>query len=286
MKPTEQGYLLLTSPLGDPLRRPISPAQMRRLKQRLKDHPMREADRQMIPEDLTDIGYSREQAEHILSLLSDTPLLDAYLEKAQAENCIPLTWSTPGYPPQVLERLKAESPGSLWAKGDLSLLGHPCVALVGSRDLRDANREFAQLVGLYAAQRGYVLVSGNARGADRTAQEACLAAGGSVICVIADDLRSHRSLDRRLLLSEDGFDLPFSAQRALQRNRVIHAMGICTFVAQSSFRKGGTWSGALQNLRSRSTPLYCFDDESPAAMALQDEGATLLTLEGLANLWK
>ena len=76
------------------------------------------------------------------------------------------------------------------------LFRSPAVALVGSRELRAENRKFAAAVGYRAAEEGLTLVSGNARGADRTAQEACLAAGGRVISIVADELS--RSEERRV----------------------------------------------------------------------------------------
>lgn len=284
MKPAERGFLLLTSPMGDPLRRPLTPAAMRRLKQRLKEHPVQDPFRQMIPQDLIRLGYSPEQAAHILQLLSEEDRLMDYLYPARKQGIQVLTWLTEGYPQAVLQALKAESPGTLWAKGNISLLHRPCVSLVGSRDLHPQNAEFAAAAGRWAARKGYVLVSGNARGADRTAQSACLEAGGSVISVLADDLLSKPVPRGMLLLSEDGYDLPFSAQRAISRNRVIHAIGRYTFVAQSSFQRGGTWKGTIQNLSHGYSPVYCFDDGSAASAELIRQGAKPITIHGLDEL--
>ena len=100
-----------------------------------------------------------------------------------------------------------------------------------------------------AAEEGLTLVSGNARGADRTAQEACLAAGGRVISIVADELSKQARRRNLLYLSEDDFDGAFSTQRALSRNRCIHALGRMVFVAQSDFGHGGTWDGTVKNLR-------------------------------------
>ena len=104
---------------------------------------------------------------------------------------MPITRVSDGYPLLLRKRLGLDSPGSLWIKGDASLLSQPAVSLVGSRDLNEPNREFAREVGRQAALQGYVLISGNARGADRTAQESCLNAGGRVISVVADELNKH-----------------------------------------------------------------------------------------------
>ena len=284
MRPAERGFLLLTSPLGDPLRKTMTPAAMRRLKQRLKENPVSDPHRQMVPEDLIRLGYPPAEAEHILGLLSEEERLLDYLHPALRQGIHVLTWITEGYPQAVLQALKAESPGTLWARGDLSLLGKSCVSLVGSRDLRPENARFAAAVGHWAAKNGYVLVSGNARGADRTAQNACLEAGGAVISVVADELVGKYIPARMLLLSEDGYELPFCAQRALSRNRVIHALGTYTFVAQASFHKGGTWKGTVQNLRQGYSPVFCFDDGSAAAAELIRQGAKAITLDGLTKL--
>ena len=73
---------------------------------------------------------------------------------------------------------------------------------------------------------------------------------------------------------EGGFEFGFSAQRALSRNRFIHAMGEKTLVAQTSFGKGGTWNGSLDNLQHEYSPLFVFDDGSEGARALCARGAT------------
>ena len=77
-----------------------------------------------------------------------------------------------------------------------------------------------------------------------------------------------------LYAAEGGFELGFSAQRALSRNRLIHAMGEKTLVAQTSCGKGGTWSGSLDNLQHEYSPLFVFDDGSDGAAALCTRGAT------------
>jgi predicted Rossmann fold nucleotide-binding protein DprA/Smf involved in DNA uptake len=159
----------------------------------------------------------------------------------------------------------------------------PAVALVGSRDLSRENREFAREVGRQAALQGYVLVSGNARGADQEAQNACLAHGGYVISVVADSLAEHGKRDRVLYLSEDEFAADFSAARALSRNRVIHALGQITFVAQCGYQTGGTWDGTVKNLRFGYSPVFCFADGSPAQKLLEDMGADIVTLQQMQN---
>ena len=164
------------------------------------------------------------------------------------------------------------------------MLDTPKSALVGSRALQPPNEKFAREVGRQAAKQGYTVVSGNARGADRAAQEACLAEGGNVIVVVADALCKHTLKERVLYLSEDSFDGAFSAPRALSRNRVIHSLGVSTFVAQASLRAGGTWSGTVKNLSCGWTPVFCFDDGSEAMEQLLQLGAAAVDTEQLRDL--
>lgn len=284
MNPREKGFLLLASTLGDPERHPLTTAQLRTLGARAAEMEKPLHDREMTPEDLIRLGYSRQMAGRIVSLLEDTRLLDGYVAEGQREGCVPLTRVSDGYPLLLRRRLGADSTACLWAKGDLSLLDMPGIALVGSRDLREENRAFARKAGQEAAKQGFVLISGNARGADREAQDACLNAGGYVISVVADSLRQHSRKERVLYLSEEGYDAPFSAQRAISRNRVIHALPWRTLVAQAAEGSGGTWDGSVKNLRGRWSPLFCFDDGSRAVRLLCDMGAQTVTMEMLEDL--
>lgn len=282
MNRRERGFLLLTSHLGDPERKVLTVAQLRTLALRMRDMAYPTEERDLNESDLLRLGCDRELSKRILSLLEQEDLLDAYLGKAAAWNCVPITRVSDHYPPILRQRLGLDSPGCLWARGDVEILNTPAISLVGCRELSAPNREFAEAVGYQAAEQGLTLVSGNARGADRAAQEACLKAGGRVVSVVADGL--NRIPARNMLyLSEDGFDEEFSAQRALSRNRCIHALGRMVFVAQSDLQKGGTWSGTVKNLRFGWSPVACFRDGSEAAAQLEQMGAYQIGLEDLKD---
>lgn len=284
MNAREQGFLLLTGYLGDPERRPLTVARFRELTLRARTMERPADDREMTVEDLLSIGCDSVSARRVLHLLSQTEQLQWYLEKGRRQDCFPITRVSRGYPLRLRKYLGLDAPGVLWVKGDADLLKLPAVALVGSRDLKDENREFARMVGKQAALQGYVLVSGHARGADRAAQDSCLEHGGRVISVVADALEKHPVQNNVLFVSEDGFDLEFSAQRALRRNRVIHSLGQKTFVAQCSLGKGGTWDGTLKNLHLNWSPVFCFCDGSRASRELESLGAVLIDGAHLQNM--
>lgn len=286
MTGAEVGFLLLTSHLGNPERKVLTASQLRMLAGRVQMVEKGDPHRELTVEDLLGMGYSREMAARIVNLLSDGSLLEYYCRQGAKNNCFSLSRISSDYPQTLKNRLGQETPGCLWYKGDISLLRQPAVALVGSRDIEQPNRAFAAEVGRQAAKQGFVLVSGNARGADQTAQQSCLRWGGKVISVVADgllDKPEHRDI---LYLSEDEFDACFTARRAISRNRVIHALGRLTFVAQCRFEEGGTWDGTAKNLRHGWSKVYCYADGSTAVQMLQQMGAEKIQMDGLSNFEK
>lgn len=284
MNGREQGFLLLTSHLGDPARRVLSVAQLRTLASRARSMEKPQKAQHVTAETLVAIGYDRENAGRIVGLLSDTQQLQWYLSKGAKKDCYPLSRANEKYPIRLRQRLGLDCPGCLWTKGDISALTKPAVALVGSRDMAPMNLAFAEEAGRQAARQGYVLVSGNARGADRAAQEACLACGGQVISVVADSLEGHPLRRNMLYLSEDSFDAAFSAQRALSRNRVIHCLADMVLVAQCTYGKGGTWDGTCRNLRNGWSPVFCYDDGGEGSRMLIGTGAMPIGLQALFEL--
>ena len=280
----EQGFLLLTSTLGDSQRKPLTIAQFRDLAKRVQAAEREVSSRDLDVEDLRKLGYEESFAQRIFGLLSGTNQLREYLHRAENCDSYPVTRLNPIYPVAVRQRLGLDSPGVLWAKGDVTLLNQPAVAVVGSRDLDQENGKFAEEAGRQIAKQGYVLVSGNARGADKTAQSACLEAGGKVISVVADSLQKQPLVRNVLYLSLDDFDASFSAQRALQRNHVIHSMAQLAIAAQCTVGKGGTWEGILTNLKHGWNPVCIFRDGSNGMTELQNRGVQPIAIQELQDL--
>lgn len=278
MTGAEQGFLLLTGHLGDPAAKPLTIAQFRELTRRCRLMEKPEQQRELAVDDLKKLGCDESFAQRVIGLLNRREQLSWYLEKARKAGCTPLTRISESYPNRLHKVLGMDTPACLWVKGDRNILDMPKVSLVGSRELRPDNREFAREIGAQAAKEGYALVSGNARGADREAQDSCLSNGGCVICVVADPLQAHENRERTLYVAEEGFDIAFSSFRALSRNRIIHALSDKTFVAQCTFGKGGTWSGTKNNLRHGLSDVYCFSDGSEAARELCAMGAQPVSL--------
>lgn len=254
----------------------LSLAQARELSRRARAAGIGEEDpfRDVTVKDVRRLGYSEYEAGHIVLLLGRERQLDGYLLAAEKADVAVITRLDARFPQRLREQLGARCPAALFCRGDLRLLQRPCISVVGSRHLAQPGAQFAAQAGCLAAKEGFTLCSGDAMGADRTAQEACLSNGGSVLIFPATELVYCPVRENVLYAAEGGFELGFSAQRALGRNRFIHAMGEKTLVAQTGFGKGGTWSGSLDNLQHEYSPLFVFDDGSEGARALCARGAT------------
>lgn len=288
MTRAEEGLLLLSCPLGDAQARVLSAARFHALAAAVaRADGQGDAMRELTKDDLQTLGCAPQEAEQIVWLLSREAQLRRYLAAAERRGFFVLTRLSPDYPHSLRKKLGAHAPAALFCAGDRATLRAPAVGLVGSRALGAPGRQFARTVGTLAAREGFALVSGGAAGADTCAQEACLAAGGQVVCYLADALsaRTNEPLPPGLLLvAEAGWDIPFSAPRALARNRLIHASGERTLVAQTDCGHGGTWSGTTENLRHGWSEVYVCDDGSPGAQALCERGASAIAPDALTSL--
>lgn len=286
MTTIEEGVLLLCCGLGDPHCKPLTMAQFRQLGFRARATGQSgDGMSRLSCGELARLGYSQEEAQHILYLLDRQKQLESYLRHAEQFGISAITRVSGTYPVRISYHRKLSGPPVLFAMGDLSLLDRPAVAVVGSRSLRPENELFAAQAGRIAAQENFVLVSGGAHGADQTAQNACLSAGGRCIVVLPDCLAVRKPEKNVLYLSADGYDLPFSAPRALYRNTLIHMLGEKTLAAQCTYGSGGTWQGCMENLKHGWSDLYVFDDGSQGSCALIERGAAPVThLRSIAGL--
>ena len=267
MRRAEFLMLLLCCPLGRGL--PVlNRREYRQLAERMMSHQDLLDDRPMSVSVLREIGCTLHEAEKIFRLLETEQEGWRYLQRRPEVTAV---CRLSPYFPARLRRLE-ECPAALFCLGDIDILRRPSISLVGNRELSGRGELFALEVGRWAAKNDYVLVSGGARGADSVATNACLNAGGTVISVLPDRLPAVPK-EQVLYVSDEGFDLDFTAARALRRNHYIHAMSENTYVAQCTECKGGTWSGAKDNLLRHLSTVFVNMDNSEGCRALLELGA-------------
>lgn len=190
------------------------------------------------------------------------------------------------YPRILKERLKRDAPVLLYGCGDMGIsFARGSLAIVGSRNVNKSLREYACNVADLAARAGRTVVSGAARGIDQEAMKGALKAGGTAVGVLAGDLerismnREHRNLlleESLLLVSPYDPKARFNVGHAMQRNKTIYALADAALVVNAAVNKGGTWAGAIEQLRKhQAVPVYVRStgERSEGIEALQREGA-------------
>ena len=189
------------------------------------------------------------------------------------------------YPRILKERLKRDAPALLYGCGNREIVSAGgALAIVGSRNVDASLLEYTRGVSALAAKAGRAVVSGAARGVDRAAMDGALQAGGKAVGVLAGGLegmstnRRHRNLlleERLVLVSAYDPGAKFNVGHAMQRNKVIYASADAALVVNAVVNKGGTWAGAVEQLKKYSTPVHVrsIGDSLDALEALQRQGA-------------
>ena len=199
------------------------------------------------------------------NLLDRGALLGLLLEKWQRAGLWVITRSDPDYPDRLKRRLKFEAPPILFGCGNKMLLKKGGIAVVGSRNATEEDIAYTNNLGAEAADQGYSIVSGGARGVDQSAMLGALECEGTAIGVLADSLlRSATSAKYRkyLIVGDLALVSPFNPEagfnvgNAMARNRSIYCLADTAVVISSTPNKGGTWNGAIEDLEAQWVPLW------------------------------
>lgn len=266
---TAQATLLLTSYFskvnsGDA--KPLTNAEWGRFAWWLKERSITPADLLTTDPKVLLNGWhdARIGAERLINLLNRGHSLALAMEKWQRAGLWVVTRADPEYPKRLKQRLKTDSPPVLFGCGNKSLLNAGGLAVVGSRNASDADLAFTDCVGAQAATESIAIVSGGARGVDETAMLGAMKQGGTVIGVLADSLlkaatsskwRKGLMAGHVVLLSPYYPEAGFNTGNAMARNKYIYCLADSSLVIHSG-KKGGTLSGAEENLKKLWVPLW------------------------------
>lgn len=174
----------------------------------------------------------------------------------QGFSLIPI--SSGGYSKTLKQNLKTKAPPLLYVKGNKKLLNEKSIAIVGSRKASEISLSFTKNIAKHCAENYQVVVSGFAKGVDKTALDATLEFKGHSIIVLPQGIMTFPSGFKKyykqivegdvLVLSTYHPKVPWSVGLAMNRNRYIYGLAEKIYVAESD-SKGGTWSGAFDGLK-------------------------------------
>ncbi|MBK9161134.1 MAG: DNA-processing protein DprA [Nitrosomonadales bacterium] len=285
-----QAILLLTAPLiagrGAASSDLLSLGEYKRLARHLRDIQHQPAD--LISTDAGDLLQACQPVvdkARLEGLLSRGFLLSQVIERWKSRAIWVVSRADPEYPKRIKGRLREDAPAVLYGCGDMSLLECGGLAVVGSRHVDDALIDYTMDIGRLAARSRQMLVSGGAKGIDQAAMRGALEAGGHSCGVLADSLektamnREHRNLlldGQLVLISPYDPSAGFNVGNAMQRNKLIYALADAALVVSSDVNKGGTWTGAVEQLdKLHFVPVYVRStgQATPGLDALRARGA-------------
>jgi len=226
--------------------------------------------------------------ERVVSLLGRGHALALALEKWTRVGIWVLTRSDAEYPRLLKQRLRGNAPAVFYGCGNKALLNAASVAVVGSRNVGEDDLADSHILGQRIALSGHAVVSGGARGVDEAAMLGGLEQGGTAIGVLADSLfaaatsrkwRGGLMSGDLVLVSPYYPEASFNAGNAMGRNKHIYCLSSAAIVVHSG-DKGGTWSGAEENLKKAWAPLWTkpTKDKAAANGRLVDMGASWLPM--------
>ena len=179
---------------------------------------------------------------------------------AQRAGASILLWGEPGYPRALYEL--PDAPLALYARGDLSVLTAPAVAVVGSRDCTPDGVRLTTRIATELARAGVCVVSGMALGIDRAAHTAALGEVGKSIGVLGTGINhSYPQANARLfarmareglLISEFSPDERAQARHFPVRNRLISGLSLGVLVVEAALRSGSLITARLALEQNRS----------------------------------
>lgn len=250
---------------------------------------------------LTDVGREHLPSVHeaklerkrIDFLLGRGTALALALERWSRGGLWVISRGDPEFPKRLKKHLKHLAPPLLYGAGKKSLLESGGLAIVGSRDATDAALDYTRVIASLCAKEGLAVVSGGARGVDAAAMQGATEAGGVSIGILASDLlkmsvnRQNRvGLQEGLLVLISPFypEAGFNAGNAMARNKYIYTLADQALVIDSALGSGGTWEGALEDLKQNWVPLYVrTPGTGPGNAALVDKGGIAFALNSDAN---
>ena len=234
------------------------------------------------------LELNEEICDRIVSLLKRSGSIAFELENYNKIGIKITTRASINYPKKLKSELGQSCPPLFYYAGDLDLMNCKTIGFVGSRDVDSEDIIATRKLVKSAVKKGYGVVSGGAKGVDSIATEEAINSGGIAVEFLSDGLmkklKNSSTVDlirkgKLLLLSAGNPDVGFNVGLAMQRNRFIHAQAVATTVIKSSFNKGGTWSGATDNIKHYWSPLYCLNNGQKGNTELIKLGATPIDIK-------
>ena len=207
------------------------------------------------------------------------------LRAAQAHNTQMICIGEPDYPPQLAAL--ADAPPILWLRGKVDVLSRPLIAVIGARNASSLGLRMARGLSQALVEKGYVVVSGLARGIDTAAHQSAIE--GGTIAVMGggvDVVYPAENAPFAISIVISGSNVLYQplgiAPRARHfptRNRIISGLSRGVIVVEAAAKSGslGTARIALEQGREvMAVPGHPLDPRAAGCNMLIRDGAVLV----------
>jgi predicted Rossmann fold nucleotide-binding protein DprA/Smf involved in DNA uptake len=232
-------------------------------------------------EDLFNIFYpnqgydekGQEMVEQIYTLLSREGSMAFAMMELRKWGIDILTKIDDEYPQVFLKELGVHAPSLFYYSGNLQLFKEKFIGFTGSR-LKKLKAEDELITKAWAQQaldHGYGIVSGGATGIDTFSTQVAIKGQKLFIEWLSDSLIKRLQITaislalqnkNGLLISEAIPSASFNVGMAMARNKYIYLSAEKVIAVKAEYtlkgkeKSGGTWNGAIENLRSNYKKLY------------------------------
>ena len=238
-------------------------------------------------EEITTAGVGRNVARAIAGFNDFAPLEKELCELPRLGARL-VRWTDADYPSNLKQI--ADPPPYLIARGLLEANDTTCVAVVGARAASEAGLRMAQRLGFELAARGFVVVSGLARGIDGAAHRGALEAGGRTIAVLGCGIDvayppEHRGLadtivERRgAILSELPLGTAPLPENFPSRNRILSGLSLGVVIVEAAEKSGSLITARMaleQDRQVFAVPGSPLSGKTRGSNRLLREGAVLV----------
>ena len=230
-------------------------------------------------------------SDAISNLIKKGPDLEAIepsLQWLQKDGNHLITLADAHYPQALLEI--PDPPPVLYAKGDLSCLTMPAIAMVGSRNASAQGEKNAEEFAYALSRQGLCIISGMALGIDGAAHRGALKhENGKTIAVVGTGLdivypSKHRELAHKivaqgLVISEYSIGTPSRPENFARRNRIISGLSLGCLVVEANTPSGSLITAKCATEQGREVfaiPGSIHSPTSRGCHALIKQGAKLV----------
>ncbi len=195
-----------------------------------------------------------------------------------------IAFGEPDYPSNLAQIY--DPPPVLSLRGHPHLFEKPAVAIVGARNASANGRRFAEKIATELGRRGFLIVSGLARGIDTAAHTGSLAMGTAAVQAGGVDIiypqentpLYGRIAEEGILLSEQPLGTTPQARHFPRRNRLVSGLSLGVLVIEAALKSGSLITARMALEQGRevfAVPGSPLDPRAHGVNHLIREGAVL-----------